>query len=124
MLCQKTGQDDEIDGNIVLPRRQNFLPGALTEKQQLSRLKGNFPAVGNVGGGSAAHIDHLHIVVAVFREMGKPGVGPNGNQPATVQKLLCINDIRVCFHIDAPLDLITASQQCLFLRAYGAQKEE
>ena len=62
----------------------------------------------------AAHVNHFHIVVCVLRKMYEAGVGPDGNEPACLQKLVTVNDHVLPVHVQGPVNIRTAFQYLLF----------
>ena len=63
----------------------------------------------------------FHIVVGMFWEVDKTGMGANGDQFTGSEQLLGIDGIILTLHIDVTVDGSSSIQNCLFFAGYLLQ---
>ena len=121
---EKLGQHDKVHPHVLHPGPLHLVGGVLVQKQQLPGLQcQGRPAVDRVDRPAAAHVHDFHVVVAVGGELGKPGVGPQGNELPVGQELLAVHGqgaAHLLGGIPLPLHL-APGQQALLLRGDGPQ---
>lgn len=78
---KKFRKDNKIHGDIVHSCREDFVGSIRIQQEQFARIQGKAgSAVEDVGGGSAAHINHFNIIMLVGREMYETGMGADIDQ--------------------------------------------
>ena len=82
--------------------------GALIQKQQVTLLQLYLFAIDDVCGFAATHINHLHIVVGVLREVDKAGMGTDGNQLAGREQFAAVDGSFLALHVNIPVDIASA----------------
>ena len=89
----------------------------LVQKEEISFLKDQLiAAVDDMRGGSGAHIDHLHVVVAMLWKICKSGMRTDLDEAAFFQQKTAVNDEISPICISFLPDLPASVQQFLFLR--------
>lgn len=94
----------------------------LIQHQQIPLLQHHpFAAAQQVGGGAAAHVHHLHIVVSVFWEPGKAGVAPQLDEFSGLQHFAAVHHKVLLGGVEFPLNGFVALQNGPLLRGDGAE---
>ena len=85
-------KDDKVHGKVCGGSRHYLVDGMLIQKKQIPLIKHNLVlAVNYVGGGAFTHVNHFHIVMPVFWEVGKAGMGSDFDKAPLGQKLPVIH---------------------------------
>ena len=95
---KKLGQDHEINGEIIPPAGEYLLRRMLVEKEKVTGVQRDLPAVDDMRGAALAHVNKFDEIVRVPREMHKAHMAPDVDHFSVLENQRRINFILPCGH--------------------------